>query len=98
MSRPTAVLISDVHYNVHTLKLADAAVRMAVAKANELNVPLIVAGDLHDTKANVRGEWINGMRDTFKLVTKVVGWNGEDIKRVYILRGNHDAINEKSAE
>lgn len=83
---PQAVLISDVHYNVHTLLLADAAMRQAIAKANELNVPLIVAGDLHDTKANMRAECVNAMLETFALCTIPP----------YILVGNHCRINEKS--
>lgn len=88
MPRPIAVLISDVHYSIHTLQLADAAMRQAIAKANELEVPLIVAGDLHDTKANLRGECVNAMIETFRLCHL----------QPYILRGNHDAINEKSKE
>lgn len=62
--------------------------RQAVTEANELQVPLIVAGDLHDTKANLRGECVNAMLETFNLC-KVVP---------YILIGNHDKINEKSEE
>ena len=89
MSKPIAVLISDIHYNIHTLPLADAAMRLAITKANDLNVPLIVAGDLHDTKANLRGECVNAMIETFKLLNSLDS---------YILRGNHDAINEKSKE
>jgi DNA repair exonuclease SbcCD nuclease subunit len=88
MPRSIAVLISDIHYNLQTLKLADAAMRQAIQKANELNVPLVVAGDLHDTKANLRGECINQMIETFKLCDK----------KPYVLVGNHDRINEKSAE
>jgi DNA repair exonuclease SbcCD nuclease subunit len=88
MVKPVAVLISDVHYNINTLKLADAAMRMAISKANELNIPLIVAGDLHDTKANLRGECVNAMIETFKLCATTA----------YILVGNHDKINEKSEE
>ena len=85
--KPIAVLISDVHYSVPTLELADNAIRQAIAKANALDVPLIVAGDLHDTKANMRAECVNAMIDTF---TEVSG--------AFILRGNHDAINEKSKQ
>lgn len=88
MSKPIAVLISDVHYSIVNLQLADAAMRQAIHKANDLDVPLIVAGDLHDTKANLRGECVNAMIETFKLCT-------ED---VFILVGNHDRINEKSKE
>lgn len=88
MSTCVAVLISDVHYNVNTLPLADAAMRMAINKANELDVPLIVAGDLHDTKANLRGECVKAMINTFRLCKQ----------RPYVLIGNHDLINEKSLD
>lgn len=88
MPNPIAVLISDIHYNLATLPLADAAMRMAITKANTLNVPIIVCGDLHDTKANMRGECINSMLHTFALCET----------DCYILRGNHDALNEKSKE
>src|ERR1700722_9570126 len=84
--KPIAVLISDVHYNLQTLPLADAAMRQAVFKANTLDVPLIVAGDLHDTKANLRGECIKAMLNTLSLTKH----------RAHILIGNHDKINEKS--
>lgn len=87
-SIPVAVLIADVHYNINTLQLADASMRMAINKANDLDVPLIVAGDLHDTKANLRGECVNAMIETFKLANK----------KPYVLIGNHDKINEKSKE
>lgn len=62
--------------------------RLAIARANELRVPLIVAGDLHDTKANLRGECINAMIETFRPLRK----------NAYILRGNHDSLNERSEE
>lgn len=62
--------------------------RTAIAKANALQVPLIVAGDLHDTKANLRGECVKAMINTFKTahITPI------------IVIGNHDRINEKSIE
>jgi len=87
VSTPVAVLISDVHYNINTLEVADAAMRMAVSKANDLEVPLIVAGDLHDTKANMRGECVNAMLKTL----------GHTLHYgLYIIIGNHDRINEKA--
>lgn len=86
MNKPIAVLISDIHYNLNTLPLADAAMRQAISKANDFKVSLIVAGDLHDTKANMRAECINAMLETFKLCKKTA----------FILRGNHDQLNEKS--
>lgn len=88
MSSPVAVIISDIHYSLQTLELADAALRMAVEKANNLSVPLIIAGDLHDTKANLRGECINAMIKTF-LTSQVP---------LFVLIGNHDKINEKGNE
>ncbi len=100
MPRPTAVLISDVHYNIQTLPIADKAMRLAIAKANELDVPLIVAGDLHDTKANMRAECVNAMLDTLKLAYRPhydeYGSNNWETKRALVLVGNHDKINEKS--
>lgn len=86
-SKPIAVIISDVHYSLPTLELADAAMLQAIYKAHELDVPLIVAGDLHDTKANMRAECVNAMLKTF---------SKPDL--CYIIRGNHDQINEKSTE
>lgn len=88
MAKPVVVLISDIHYNIHTLPLADAAMRQAITKANDLVIPLIVAGDLHDTKASMRAECVNAMIETFKLCK---------LKAV-VLVGNHDKINEKSSE
>ncbi len=89
MSRqPVAVLVADVHYSVHTLNIADIAMRQAIEKANTLKVPLIIAGDLHDTKANLRGECIKAM---IKTIQKCV-------IPPFILVGNHDRINEKSPE
>ncbi len=89
MSRkPVAVLISDIHYSLSTLELADAAMRQAINNANALGVPVIVAGDLHDSKANLRGECVNRMLKTFS----------ECKTKCFILVGNHDLINEKSEE
>jgi DNA repair exonuclease SbcCD nuclease subunit len=82
-----AVIISDVHCNLQTLELADAAMNQAIDLANKLQVPLIVAGDLHDSKANMRAECVNRMLTTIRKAHKC-----------YILRGNHDQINEKSEE
>ena len=86
--KPIAVLISDIHYNINTLPVADAALRQAIAKANQLNVSLIVAGDTHDTKANLRAECTNALIETFKQCNTTA----------YVLVGNHDKINEKSEE
>jgi DNA repair exonuclease SbcCD nuclease subunit len=88
MSKPIAVLISDIHYSLQTLELADKSLKMAIDKANELHIPLVVAGDLHDTKANLRGECVNAMLKTFRLSQVPT----------FVLVGNHDKLNEKSNE
>jgi hypothetical protein len=86
--KPVAVIISDVHYSLKTLELADAAMHQAINRAAELRVPLIIAGDLHDTKAAMRGECVNALIQTFSMANR----NGV-IPRVLI--GNHDMLNEK---
>jgi len=85
VNNPLAVIISDVHFNLHTLPLASASLQAAINTANKLQIPLIVAGDLNDTKAIIRAEVANALLDLFKqLKTKA-----------YILVGDHDLINEK---
>lgn len=51
-------------------------------------MPLIVAGDLHDTKAILRGECVKAIIDILRHATV----------SVYVLVGNHDKINERSEE
>lgn len=86
--KPIAVLISDVHYSLPTLEVADKAMNMAIEHANRLNVRLIIAGDLHDTKANLRGECVKKLMDTLN----------KCVIMPHILVGNHDKINEKSTD
>lgn len=88
MRKPIAVLISDIHYNINTLQVADAALKQAVDKAYELNVRLIVAGDIHDTKANLRAECISAIMKTLR--------GAPEYMKPIVLVGNHDKINEKS--
>jgi DNA repair exonuclease SbcCD nuclease subunit len=88
--KPVAVIISDVHYSLKTLELADAAMRLAIAHANKLDVDLIVAGDLMNDKANMRAEVVSRMIETFGLL--------QPESEAYVLRGNHDQVNEKSQE
>jgi len=88
VSKPIAVLISDIHYTLNTLELADTALRTALEKAKELNVPLINAGDTLDSKSIIRAECANRLISTLKS-TKV---------KTFTLVGNHDRLNEKSSE
>jgi len=93
MSTPRAVFISDVHYNLQNLECADKVMRMALEKACELQIPCIVAGDLHDTKALMRSECVNAMIQTFAHGPYK---NSLESSKVYIIPGNHCRENEKS--
>lgn len=85
MSRLIAIAISDVHVSLNTREIAISALKQALSKAEENNIPLIIAGDLHDTKAILRGECINSLIQLFK-----------DAKvPLKVLIGNHDKLNEK---
>lgn len=88
MSKPLAVLISDIHFSISTLPIASAALQCALNKAEELHIPLVIAGDLNDTKAIIRAEVANEIIRILK---------GAKVK-VYILVGNHDLVNEKAQD
>ncbi len=85
MSEPIVVVISDIHFNVNNLELATKALKAALSKAEELGVSLVIAGDLHDTKAIIRAEVANRLLEILNK-PKV---------RVFIIVGNHDMISEK---
>lgn len=88
MTKPKAVLISDLHFTPSTLELASAALQMALDKARQLKIPLVIAGDTLDTKAVMRAECVNRILD---LITHHVGL-------IFMLVGNHDLLNEKGEE
>lgn len=88
MKRPKAVCISDIHFNINTLPIASAALRMALKKAWELKVPLIIAGDLLDQKCIIRGEVANELLKIF--ASKMVP--------IFVIPGNHCKLSEKSDE
>lgn len=84
-SKPIAVIISDLHFNILNLELSTKALQKAIIEAKKLDVPLIIAGDLHDTKAIIRAEVANRL---LQLLDGNV--------QTYIIVGNHDRINEKA--
>lgn len=89
MSKPIAVLISDIHFTTSTLELASAALRHALHYAHEHCLPLVIAGDTLDSKAIVRAECANRLIEILELCNP---------STTYMLVGNHDLINEKSKE
>lgn len=88
MSEPIAVCISDIHFNINILSIASTALQAALSKAEQLDVPLVIAGDLNDTKAIIRAEVAN----------KIISILEDAAVEIIILEGNHDKINEKSSE
>lgn len=89
-SQAVAVLLSDAHFTVSTLELASQALRAGLHKAEELNVPLVIAGDTLDSKAVIRGEVANRLIEIFKEM--------KYSQRCLMLVGNHDLLSEKSDE
>lgn len=83
-----AVIISDIHFNLANLDLATEALRTSLMEARYTGVPLIISGDLTDTKAIIRGEIANRLIDIF-LEFRV---------KTYIIPGNHDLLNEKNQD
>lgn len=92
MKQPIAVLISDIHYTVQNLELCSKALKLALYKASELDVDLIIAGDLNDSKAIIRGEVAN---ELLKVLTTTdlskYGW----YHKVHLMPGNHDLLSVK---
>ncbi len=89
MTKPIAVLISDIHFTVPTLELAKASLLQAQHRALELDIPLIICGDTLDGKALMRAECTNSLIDILSV---------QEAPETYILAGNHDMLNEKSKD
>lgn len=91
-TEPVAVCISDIHFSLSTLDLATSALRQAMLHAYSLNVPLVIAGDLTDSKAIIRAEVANRLIEIFNCD------EDERPSRILIIVGNHDLVTEKSKE
>lgn len=90
-SRSVCVIIGDIHFTVETLELAKSSVTQAMNKAKELNVPLVLNGDILDGKAAMRGECVNCLLE-LQQKSKLLN------VKVYVNVGNHDLINHHSSE
>lgn len=88
---PLAVVISDVHYTLGTLKEADYAFRHAIDTASRLKVSLIDCGDLTNDKAILRAECVNTIISTME-------YAADNLVDVFCLVGNHSLLNEKRPE
>lgn len=87
-NRPKAVLISDIHFSLKNLEPASNVLKQAIFRAEASQIPLIIAGDLQDTKALIRAEVANRL---LQIVS------GAEIP-IYLIVGNHDLVNEKGKE
>lgn len=88
---PAAVAISDVHFTLATIDLAAQSLNMAISTARRYGVPLVINGDLLDTKAVMRGEIVNKLIAMFEYAA---------LRGVQIILnvGNHEMINSKGTE
>lgn len=84
-----AVLTADVHFTPATLDLASRSFADALAEAEMRGVPLVVAGDLLDTKDIIRAQCANRIINIL---------SHADSTKVYVMPGNHDMANEKGSE
>lgn len=82
MKRPRAVLIGDIHYSMSTLEMAEKSTNLAAAEAERLGVPLILNGDINDTKSIIRAECMNSLIATMQKIKQ----------KVFVVIGNHDLI------
>ena len=82
------VAISDVHVSLKTLDVSLKVLSKAIAKCEELNVPLVIGGDLNDTKAVLRAEYVKELINLFKCSKQ----------KIFVLIGNHDLINKAGYE
>lgn len=84
-SKELAVLISDIHVNYPSMPVSIPALQASVNYAEGHGLPLIIAGDLHDTKRHLDGVCVKALIDTISAAKC----------DVTIIEGNHDKINEK---
>jgi DNA repair exonuclease SbcCD ATPase subunit len=81
------IWISDVHISIKNLTVSIQVLREALELARDRKVPLFVSGDLNDTKAVMRSEWVAALIELFMEFKDV---------QIYVLTGNHDMDNKNS--
>ena len=78
------IATSDVHGNLKNLEPFKQVLELALQKSMEKGCPLYIGGDLNDTKASLRSEFV-------AVIVKLFCQYSEIEK--YILIGNHDLNN-----
>lgn len=90
MKKPIAVITGDDHFTVNTLEIASRGLIQVFDKAIELNVPVLINGDLLDGKSLIQGVVANRLIDILDTYRPRV--------KCYINTGNHDLLNERNDE
>ena len=80
--------ITDVHISIKNLSVSIEVLREALQLARDRKVPLLISGDLNDTKAVMRSEWVKALLDLFDEFKDVT---------IIVLTGNHDLDNKNSS-
>lgn len=83
------IAISDVHISLKNLEVSLKVLRQALEKCKELDIPLVIAGDLNDTKAVMRSEWVEALIQLF---------SEYPFTKIYIIDGNHDLNNKAGSK
>lgn len=78
------IATSDVHGNLKNLVPFSQTLRKALEESRNNGCPLYIGGDLNDTKASLRSEFVGIVCDLF--------YEFKEIKK-YVLVGNHDMNN-----
>ena len=78
------IATSDCHGNLKNLEPFKIVIRKALSEARDHDCPLYIGGDLNDTKAILRAEFVKFLIEAFLDYSDV---------RVIILVGNHDLMN-----
>lgn len=81
--------ISDVHLNLKSLDVSLGVLRQALEESRKTKVDLLICGDLNDSKALMRSEWVKALMLLF--------YEFSDVK-IHILIGNHDLNNKNSKD
>lgn len=81
------VATADVHICLKNLDVSTLVLRQGLDNARRLNVPFVIAGDLNDTKALLRSEYVKALIDLFREYSDV---------EIIVLIGNHDLNNKAS--
>lgn len=83
------VWISDIHFSLPTIEVASTCLRQACGLAREKKLPVVISGDVNDTKSTIRSETVRALLAIHR--------DFRDLDFYYLV-GNHDLESERSLE